>query len=549
VHSIVAAFWQCVHQHPDGIALIDSSGDTLVEYSWRELGGWVARLADHLQCSTRRGAHVAAWLPNSLQWIVLDLAAQSIGRVHVPLDRRIPVQSVWELSRHAQAELLVVPAHQVLSVAQARPAGVSTTVSDVAAWVVPNAAGSLADMPRPSRIASDEVAQILYTSGTMSQPKGVMLTHGNLVSNALAKLDAAPQFPDDVRLNVLPFAHAYARTCELSTWILSRSRLCLAKDWNQWLALAPRVHPTLVNLVPHLISKLVNALQQARQAGLDPAAVVGDRLRLLQVGGAALRKTDWDYLAAAGWPPLQGYGLTEASPVVCSNRTGLQCALTVGPAVQGVQLKLDEQGVLWTRGPHVMTGYWNTPSETSQKIVDGWLCTGDLAEQTAEGHWRILGRADDQITLSTGYKADPHELLQRLSADPWVDQLVIVGQDRPYLSALIWPKWENLPAEFRPPEPSLARQSSSGDAPDVQWLKWTRTLLARWQTSFVDLPRQLHIQRVGLLASPLTVAGGELNFKGAIRRKIIEHQLRAAEVEALYAPQELVSQMSREQAS
>ncbi len=163
--------------------------------------------------------------------------------------------------------------------------------------------------PGAPKLSEQQPAQILYTSGTIDQPKGVLLSQGNLLSNARAKLAAAPQFATDVRLNILPFAHAYARTCELSTWILSGSQLCIAPDWNTFLSWALELEPTLVNLVPQLVYRLVDHMDAT--ASEFP---LGHRLRLLQVGGAALRPAVWKRLAARGWPPLQGYGLTETSP-------------------------------------------------------------------------------------------------------------------------------------------------------------------------------------------------------------------------------------------
>ncbi len=145
-------------------------------------------------------------------------------------------------------------------------------------------------------VTASTPAQLLYTSGTISQPKGALLSHGNLLSNAHAKLLAAPQLASDVRLNILPFAHAYARTCELSTWIISGSQLCIAGDWDMFLKWAPMVEPTLVNLVPHLVYRLHDLLASSS----DSAKLLGHRLRLLQVGGAGLREDVWRSFAAKG---------------------------------------------------------------------------------------------------------------------------------------------------------------------------------------------------------------------------------------------------------
>ncbi|MGN6135572.1 MAG: AMP-binding protein [Aureliella sp.] len=563
---------------PQRTALLVSTAEGLRAFSWSDVADRAARilqLAD--QAGLRPGDHVASWLPNSLEWIAVDLAAQWGGLVHVALDARLPAASAAALSEHMQARLVfATQPGAALLVGGARspsePHGQAPT-GDLFGDLFSSASGcravgldrlweqpamgdlreTLRGRPRPQ---SGQLAQILTTSGTISQPKGVMLSHGNLLTNALAKLDAAPQVAEDVRLNILPFAHAYARTCELSTWIISGSQLCIARDWQDVLELAGSVRPTLINLVPHLAHKLVDALDQAaaQAPGIDAGRhVLGDRLRLLQVGGAALPAATWQRLAAAGWPPLQGYGLTETSPVICSNRAGQQRPETVGPPVAGVEVKRDDQGVLWTRGPHVMLGYWRAQAETDAKIRGGWLCTGDVAELAEDGHWRIVGRSDDQITLSTGYKASPHEVTRRVAHDPWIDQVVVVGQNRPHLAALVYPRLSELPEWLFDPVPdtALAPPVTSSTptlataAAEAEGLvrggamfneaRFARALAERWQAAQSDLPRQLRIEKIAVLRQPLTSDDGGLNFKGAIRRKFVEEQLLAEAVDRLYA--------------
>ena len=516
--------------------------------TWSELATSVARALEQIdECGAGPGAHVATWLPNGLEWVAIDLAAQLRGLVHVALDPRLPSGAVARLAEHASAHVLLTTA-ELARTWQHMPSaldgchdlhGLPVVAVDVGSDSrlgrdVPTSLGPF-DPPRP-----DSLAQVLFTSGTMSDPKGVMLSHRNLLTNALAKLAAAPQFADDTRLNILPFAHAYARTCELSTWIISGSQLCVAHDWVSFMALAPQLRPTLINLVPHLAHKLVADLDLAAEFNSLAVAVagerlLGDRLRLLQVGGAALSRDVWNRLVDAGWPPLQGYGLTESSPVICSNRAGEQRPETVGPPVQGVELRLDQLGVLWTRGPHVMLGYWKLPTDTATKIVDGWLCTEDIAEVTDDGHWRIVGRADDQISLATGYKASPHELARPLACDAWIEQLVIVGQDRPFLAALVHPRVSALPIDlFSFPNASTASPMLRRDLSLLDEKRFEHTLVERWSALQADLPRHLRIERVGLLREPLTIESGGLNFKGAIRRKYVEQVLRAEQVAALY---------------
>ncbi len=280
----------------------------------------------------------------------------------------------------------------------------------------------------------------------------------------------------------------------------------------------PIIEPTLVNLVPHLVYRLCEKHSSDGGDGLGDFSSVGLAVRLLQVGGAALRGRRLATARISSCPPLQGYGLTETSPVICSNIAGRQRYDSVGPPVDGVEVRIDHDRVLWTRGPHVMLGYWRDEPATQQRLRDGWFCTGDLAEQLDDGSLRIIGRADDQITLSTGYKVAPLELTRRLSGDAWVEHLVLVGQNRPFIAALVYPRRECLPESMRDDQQALAQ-----------------ALIARWQPLLRDLPRSMQIERLAVMKSPPSVDNGGLNFKGALRRQFLEQTLYRAEVEKLYS--------------
>ncbi len=227
-----------------------------------------------------------------------------------------------------------------------------------------------------------------------------------------------------------------------------------------------------------------------------------------------------------GWPPLQGYGLTETSPVICSNRAGQQRFDSVGLPVDGVEVSLDADGVLWTRGPHVMLGYWQDDAATRAKMRDGWFCTGDIAERSSDGALRILGRIDDQITLSTGYKVAEAELSRRLATDSWLQNIVLVGQARPFVAALVYPRLDLLPAHLFSEETSMRRLNVP---------LFLQAITARLQALTSDLPRSMQIERVALMEEPLSVENGGLNFKGAVRRSHIERVLCKHLLEQLYS--------------
>ncbi len=355
---------------------------------------------------------------------------------------------------------------------------------------------ALLGSPRPHRIASrsphdfDAAAIILWTSGTTSRPKGVTLSHRNLVGNAAAKLRAVPQSASDVRFTSLPLCHAYARTCDFGTWLLSGCTLAVTLGFDGWRRLGPAVRPTIANVVPSLAERLLDT----------SAAVVGtDRLRLLGCGGAAMAPAAFESWRARGVTVIQGYGLTEAGPVICSATPDDAVPGMVGRPVDGWETRLRD-GRLFVRGPHVMLGYWGAPEATAAKVdAEGWLDTGDLAETDGEtGQLRVLGRADDVIVLPSGRKIHPSSVEQVLRSVAGVRHAVVVWRGEKLIG------WLDL-------EPGR-----SLDAPLRGEIKVAESRLAAWQRPSV----------YRRFVPPLSVSSGELTGKGTVRRgRVIERRL------------------------
>jgi long-chain acyl-CoA synthetase len=295
-----------------------------------------------------------------------------------------------------------------------------------------------------ARAEDDDTACILSTSGTISTPKGVMLSHRNLISNAAAKLDAMPQSPNDLRLNLLPFAHAYAKTCELGVWALAGGTMACSHGIRQTLEHARQLKPTLINAVPAFYQHVANEEEDSVE-GEAIHAKLGGRVRRLASGGAPLSESLRTLYERLDLPIYQGYGLTEASPVVCSNRAGTTttpaCLLGVGPAVLDTRLRLDGDCRLWVRGPGVMQGYWNDPGATEARIVNGWLDTGDHAilhgAASASSSnvpvgtaLSITGRSDDIQVLANGYKFSPAPLERILMDTLPIERCILIGNNR-----------------------------------------------------------------------------------------------------------------------
>lgn len=264
----------------------------------------------------------------------------------------------------------------------------------------------------PRIVAPSSTALVLWTSGTTETPKGVRLSHRALATNAAAKLAAVPQSPSDVRLTVLPICHAYARTCDLGTWLLSGCELAITRGLRGWKEWAPVVRPTLSNVVPALVDRLL-------QDDIPEESFL--RLRLLGCGGAGLSEASFEAWQQRGVTVIQGYGLTETAPVICSATPDDAAPGCVGRPVEGWETKLVD-GRLHVRGPSVMSGYLDQPDLG----LRDWFDTGDHVEIDAKtGQFRILGRNDDVLTLSTGYQVHPSIVERTLMRSPHVSEAVV----------------------------------------------------------------------------------------------------------------------------
>lgn len=396
---------------PDQTALLSVASDgRLLDWSWGDLVRAVDTLCQRLSDSGwQPGDRMVHRFGNTVDGVLVALASAALGTIEVPLEPstdRVGLQAV--IDQVGGRELgIEVFRDRFMNLAKT-----GSSATDCAQTLVDRQAGHSCDSP----------ALILMTSGTSGRSKAVTLSRRNLSTNAMAKLAAVPQTPDDLRLTLLPICHAYARTCDLGTWLLSGSRLAISSGWDGWLRLAPRLCPTLVNTVPSIAMRLLE---------LPPTSPETSRLRLVGCGGAALPADAFERFRCRGITVIQGYGMTESSPVICSATPENARAGFVGTPVAGWQTRVDAEGRLSVRGEGVMVGYWGDAAATEQRCIDGWIDTGDIVEvDPTDGQFRILGRADDRITLSNGRKLYPLPIEQRVMLVPQVQHAILVANDR-----------------------------------------------------------------------------------------------------------------------
>ncbi len=518
--SLYRAFLKTAEQHSDALAWIDTiGGDPLGRWSWSEVRERVQSAAAWLHDrGVVQGDRIANTEKNSFDWAILDLACAAIGAIHAPIDPRLPQAMQSDCLMQLEPRLIFASEGATSLVEEFRGRCAGSTLVLRTSRLRPSSA---MEREWQRRENDANVACILFTSGTSNRPRGVMLTHRNLLSNAAAKLEAMPQRADDIRLNLLPFAHAYARTCELTAWILAGGCMVTAQGVQNALRLAPQVAPTLINAVPSWYENLHHASLASAGDQNPITQSLGKNLRRLASGGAPLADGVRAFFDSHGFPIYQGYGLTEASPVVCSNRepTATQPAKQewVGPPVAGVRLRIDEERRIWVQGSGVMQGYWRDPNGTQARLSGGWLDTGDLADPrclklAVAGGWdtraewhaehglSIEGRQDDVQILSSGYKFSPGPIERRILQCPWIQSCVLLGNHR------------------RKPLLVVRLVPSETDQDPIRLLGAVRDLLH-------DMPEYAKPTRLWIDPDPWTQASGRLHWKGGVDRKRFEREM------------------------
>ena len=422
----------------------------------------------------RPGDRIGLLAENSVDWLTADIAVLATGAIDVPIHApSAPAQVEYQLA-HSGARGVIVSgqaqANKVLACVERLPdleflvSFVPVDTSDkiptltwdglIQVGAREGTFGAGLVEKREAALGRDDVATIIYTSGTTGNPKGVMLTHGNLLSNAEATLAISDLTESDVLLSWLPYSHIYARTVDHYLCILGGATICLAQSQETLILNLAETQPTWMTAVPRFYEKVWASVEALPPAARDATLhrIFGPRIKRLSSGGAPLPKHLAESFVAIGLPLYQGYGLTESSPVITFNYEGHDKIGTVGAAIPGVAIKIADDGEILTKGPHVMKGYWKDDAATRATIVDGWLHTGDVGHIDADGYLTITDRKKDLMVTSGGKNVAPAELERMLTRDELIDQAVVFGDARPFVSALIVPNLDRLHAALGRPD-------------------------------------------------------------------------------------------------
>ena len=521
-----------------------------VTATWDKLAEHARRTAAVLvELGVKPGDRVIQVSENRYEWIVFDLAVHMAQGVHVAVHAtRTGPQIAFQIE-NSGAKVVAVSgpeqAEKLSGVADQLPKGIKYLSFDACSQKIGDQpitrlselteqaseeTGKKIQKRAVSETKPEDLATILYTSGTTGDPKGVMLNHRNLASNSRAVLEWFQVEPGEVRLSSLPLSHIFARTSDLYLLIPGGGELALSPDRESIVADCQVIKPHYLNGVPYFFDKVMRTLQEkgvADQPGVL-AATFGGRIKMCCAGGAALPDSVNEFYSRNGVTLVQGYGLTESSPVISTGTPDNHRIGTVGKPIPGVEVKIADDGEILTRGPHVMVGYWNLPEATAETIQDGWLHTGDLGSLD-DGFLRITGRKKELIVTAGGKNIAPAVLEALLTEDPLILQAVVVGDDRNYLTALIVPDPDNLKAEIIKRQIPVFTPAQALAHADVNALYKDHIDQRLSNVSHAE-----QVQKFTLLSRGLTPETGELTFKLSLKRDVVLQNF-AKEIEAMYA--------------
>ncbi|MEG0045808.1 MAG: long-chain fatty acid--CoA ligase [Comamonas sp.] len=564
------------------------------QLSWAQAGAAVMQFRAALQQITlQHGDRIGIWLPNSVNAMCADQAALQMGVISVPVHTTDNPASIAYIFDNAEISLLVLSSLsqwerlratdyamsslQTVVVADGLPAPQVSPgqprVLALADWLQEGAA--MASQPAPALPEPGDVAAIVYTSGTTGKPKGVMLTHANVMADVSDFAERVHPRQDDRFLSFLPLSHTFERTVGYYLAIASGACTAYARSAALLMQDMQTEKPTILVCVPRIyervhakmLEKILGGAEEERQAfeaavewgwanfcarqditdlhkhdaaligtpapaahaqlSQQIAQMFGGCVRMAITGGAAIPQSTARTFLALDVPLLQGYGMTETTPVISVVTLDSNDPATVGEPLPSVEVRIGEQHELQVRGAIVMKGYWKRPEETAAAFTeDGWLRTGDQAE-LVKGRIRLMGRLKEIIVTSTGEKISPADLELSLLADPLIEQIMVLGDHRPYVSAIAVLNEENW---------ALFARENGWDAGNPETLRQpvvVQAVLKRLQALSADFPSYAQPRALLLTLEPWSVENQLLTPTMKVKRAPILARY-ADEIESIY---------------
>jgi long-chain acyl-CoA synthetase len=580
--NIVTMFEAMAKKRGDATAVNHKKDGTWKTVSWAELARRARDVSDGLAAiGVKPGDRVAIIGETQLEWILADLGILGAGAITVTIYQSNKAHEVqYILADSGASYIFCDTAAQVAKLrevkgqlpdlkgiirAEGRSAdGFERTLADLEKGGVEwRKANPDAHAARLARVATDDPASFIYTSGTTGNPKGVVLSHGNWVYEAQAVAGMQIVRPDDMLLMFLPMAHSFAKVIE-AVWFSTGAQAAFVESLEKIMDNASEVRPTIMPAVPRIFEKAFNTVvtkglatpglkgklfglamesfdqyANARDAGKEfssfglligrklvfpklQAALAerfGGRMRLFVSGGAPLSTKIAYFFETLGFTILEGYGLTETSAASFVNRPGQVKIGTVGPVIDGTQVKIAEDGEILIKGPGVMKGYYKNPEATAEVLKDGWLLTGDIGQLDEKGRLKITDRKKDIIVTAGGKNVAPQNLENDLKTDPLVSQVMVHGDKRKFLSALVTLNEDNA-----------RKWADENGVPPGAALHQDPRVIARIQRAVDALNAKQAsystVKKFAIVPKDFTVEGGELTPTLKVKRKLVTQRYK-----------------------
>jgi long-chain acyl-CoA synthetase len=588
--ALAKCYLDAVDEYASSRAQMFRAANGWESISAKEMLRRVAGLSKALnELGVKPGDRVGLFAPNCPEWHIADFAIQGLGAVSVPIyfnespDRLIYIlndsgarivftSGESQARKIAESRARITSLEQVISVLP--PADLQSDVLRYETLIATAGDPDIAEYRRrAAEVAGNQLATIIYTSGTTGEPKGVMLNHSNLSSNALDSFKGHEFFPTDIGLSFLPLAHVYERIMDYG-YLFRGISVAYVEQIESVAQALLEVHPTTLAAVPRFYEKIyanifekghrstglkraifdwgLRVAQQAapwRAFGKEVSASIrlkwriadwlvyskiraglGGKLRVLSSGGAPIAPELAEFYWSVGLPVYQGYGLTETSPVVSGNLPGANKVGTVGRPIPGVQIRIADDGEILIKGPNVMQGYYRKPDQTRDVFTaDGWFCSGDIGRLDEDGYLIITDRKKELLKTAAGKFVAPAPIENLLKTSPFITNAIVVGDRRKFVSVLIVPNFATIESEAaRQGQECPMSAKMIGDP-------WVRDLITHEiERLTAPLAQYEKPKRFALLEQDFTYASGELTYTMKMKRRVIEQRYQDV-IARLYA--------------
>lgn len=534
----------------------------------------------------QKGDRIGLLAENRPEWTYADLGIQCAAAITVPIYGTLPTAQIEYIVKDSEMQYLFVSNEtqlkKILEICNNCPQIKKIVVFDPPSSLPENVISFQSFLEqgkeqfkknpnavreRAAQLQPDDVFSIIYTSGTTGEPKGVMLTHKNVISNVIAVCELFTFQPTDCTLSFLPLSHIFERMAGYYTMLYAGTTIAYAENIESVPKNLAEVKPTILISVPRVYEKFYQRVMDnvAAEHGIKKSLAMwalkvaseytdkklsgkpvpsfkykiadklvlskirgrlGGRLRIMLSGGAALPRQLGLFFYGLGLTILEGYGLSETSPVICVNLPHKFKFGTVGPPIPGVEVRIAEDGEILTRGPHVMKGYYKKQKATDEAITpDKWFRTGDIGEIDQDGFLRITDRKKDLIVTSGGKNIAPQFVENALKTSRYVTQIVVLGDKRKFACALIVPNLDNV-----------KKIAAAQAMPDSEILK-SKAVLSEIQRDLEEHSKDLapfeRVKKIALLEKEFTIESGELTPSLKIKRNVVEKRYKEV-IDSLY---------------